>query len=112
MTECVFCKVAAKELESDIVYEDPHVIAIRDINPQAPIHIVVIPKRHIVNITEVKDFSIFDGIFKAISKIALQEKIAKNGFRVVINQGEAAGQTVPHLHFHIIAGRDLSWPPG
>ena len=113
MAECLFCKIANKEIESSIVYEDEKIVAFNDINPQAPVHILVIPKRHIPTLLTVKDEDrdlIFD-IHKVIAKI-VQEKNLAEGFRVVINCGASAGQTVYHLHFHLLGGRKMEWPPG
>ncbi len=106
MEDCIFCKIIKKEIPSDIVYQDENVIAFKDINPQAPIHIIVIPKIHIKSVLEA-DKETIGMIFQAINKIANQEKIEKTGFRVITNCGKNAGQTVEHLHFHILAGREL-----
>jgi len=112
MTDCVFCKIANKEIPSQIVYEDKKTLAFKDINPQAPIHIVVIPKEHYANLFEAPNFKGMEDLFSAIRKIAAENGLDKTGFRVVLNSGQDAGQLVPHLHFHILAGRPLNWPPG
>jgi histidine triad (HIT) family protein len=112
MTDCIFCKIAKKEIPSSVVYEDPEIFAFNDIAPQAPVHILVIPKAHSESFTGLKDFSIVGRIYKVIEKIAAEKGIDKTGFRVVVNHGKAAGQAVPHLHFHLLGGRDLAWPPG
>ena len=105
MTDCLFCKIVDGVIPSTKVYEDDTVLAFRDINPQAPVHILVIPKVHIASAAEVteENADAVAACFKAISKIAAQEHL-DNGFRVISNVGEDAGQTVKHLHFHILAG--------
>ena len=103
---CIFCKIINKEIPSKIVYEDENVLAFNDINPQAPIHIIVIPKKHMKSVLEVDEFTI-SKIFSAINKIAKEQSIDEKGFRVITNCGKDAGQTVNHLHFHILAGKTL-----
>ncbi len=105
MSDCLFCKIAAGEIPSTKVYENEDVLAFRDINPQAPVHILVIPKQHIASAAEIteENADAVAACFKAISAIAKQEHL-DNGFRVISNVGEDAGQTVKHLHFHILAG--------
>lgn len=110
MTDCIFCKIANHEIPTTPVYEDENVIAFNDLNPQAPVHILVIPKKHTASITEVSDEDMMNYLFKAVRKIVKQENISS--FRTVINTGSDAGQTVFHLHIHILAGRPLLWPPG
>jgi len=109
MSDCIFCKIIAGEIPSTKAYEDEQVFAFRDINPQAPVHILVIPKEHIVSAAAVNDKNsqLVARCFEAISKIAAQEKL-DNGFRVISNCGADAGQTVNHLHFHILAGKKMS----
>ena len=113
MDDCLFCKIIAGEIPSTKVYEDDYVFAFLDIEPQAPFHAVVVPKKHISNTTQINsDNSIYIAkIFEAIAKIAEKENLQK-GFRVVNNCGEDGGQTVGHLHFHLLARRYLQWPPG
>lgn len=106
MEDCIFCKIINKEIPSSLVYEDENVVAFNDINPQAPVHIIVVPKKHVANVTEA-DGEMIQNIFTAINKIAMEKGIDKSGFRVVTNCGKDAGQTVEHLHFHILAGRKL-----
>lgn len=105
MSDCLFCKIAAGEIPSTKVYENEDVLAFRDINPQAPVHILVIPKQHIASAADIteENADAVSACFKAISAIAKQEYL-DNGFRVISNVGEDAGQTVKHLHFHILAG--------
>lgn len=108
MSDCIFCKIIAGEIPSTKVYEDEKVFAFRDINPQAPVHILVIPKEHIVSAAAVNadNSQLVARCFEAISKIAVQEKL-DGGFRVISNCGADAGQTVNHLHFHILAGKSM-----
>ena len=106
MEDCIFCKIVKGEIPSTKVYEDENVYAFNDINPAAPIHVLVIPKEHTTNILDTKPETIAK-IFEAINKIAKKEGFAKEGFRVINNCGENAGQTVMHMHFHIIAGKKL-----
>ncbi len=112
--DCLFCKIIAGEIPSTKVYEDDLCYAFRDIAPQAPTHILVIPKEHITSVSAVtpENSSYVARIFEVIAKIAEEEGIAKDGYRVVSNIGERGQQTVPHLHFHVIGGRDMTWPPG
>lgn len=106
--DCIFCKIIAGEIPSTKVYEDDEILAFRDINPQAPVHILVIPKRHIGGVHEVnsENSAVVSKIFVKIAEIAKREGLT-NGYRVVSNVGEDGGQTVPHLHFHILGGRKL-----
>lgn len=112
--DCLFCKIAAKEIPSTTVYEDDLVYAFRDIDPQAPVHILIIPKQHIGSVNEITDenCAIVGHIFKVAAEIAKKEGIAEGGYRVVTNIGENGGQTVGHLHYHMLGGRSLQWPPG
>ena len=108
MSDCIFCKIANGEIPSTIVYEDEYVTAFKDLNPQAPIHILVVPKKHYNNILDVaENDNVISKIYEAINKIANKEGFAKDGFRVINNCGENAGQTVMHMHFHILAGKKL-----
>lgn len=108
MSDCLFCKIVAGEIPSNKVYEDEDVLAFRDINPQAPVHILVIPKTHIPSAAAVdaSNSALAARCLEAIAKIAVQEKL-DTGFRVISNCGPDAGQTVPHLHFHVLAGIDM-----
>lgn len=112
MTDCLFCKIAAGEINSDKVYEDDDYLAFNDIAPQAPTHFLVIPKRHIGRVAEMKndDAALIGGLFAVAGKICADKGIAD--YRLVINNGEGAGQTVFHVHLHVLAGRSLDWPPG
>ena len=109
MNDCIFCKIINKEIPSNIVYEDEEILAFRDINPVAPVHILVIPKKHISSLVDLKqeDELVIGKIYTVINKIAEQEGIAEKGFRVIVNCGEDGGQEVKHLHFHILGGKKL-----
>ena len=110
----LFTKIINKEIPADIVYEDDICLAFRDINPQAPVHVLIIPKKEIVSIGTLtgEDKDILGHIMVTTAKIAKQEGLDKNGYRVVTNIGENGGQSVFHLHFHLLGGRKLTWPPG
>ncbi len=114
MADCIFCKIASGVIKSDIIYKNEKVIAFRDIFPQAPAHIIIIPVEHVEKIEAVKNYGVFREIFEAINAIIKEdaEGLFKNGFRVVANSGRAGGQTVDHVHFHLLAGRQMLWPPG
>ena len=113
MQDCLFCKIVAGEIPSTKIYEDESVYAFADIDPQAPFHAIIIPKEHIASAAEIneKNSHLIAKVFEAVSKIAQQENLEK-GFRVVNNCGEEGGQTVGHIHFHLLARRNLQWPPG
>ena len=108
METCIFCKIIKNEIPSSKVYENDDILAFKDINPQAPVHIIVIPKKHIENILELNDESLLTKIHKAIKEIVKEQNLDKQGFRLVTNTGEDACQTVKHLHFHILGGDKLS----
>jgi len=112
MSECLFCKIAAGEIPSKKVYEDEQCLAFYDIDPQAPTHFLVIPQAHIGSCGEITadNSAVVAHIFEVISKLSKQ--LGLESFRVVSNCGEQAGQSVPHLHFHVLSGRDMTWPPG
>ena len=114
MSDCLFCKIAKGEIPSEKIYEDDKVYAFYDINPEAPTHFLVIPKEHIESANELNDnnIDIVSHIFKVINKLVVELKIADAGYRIINNCGEDGGQTVKHLHFHVIGGRSLNWPPG
>ncbi len=113
MQDCIFCKIAAKQVPADIVFEDERAVAFNDINPQAPVHMLVIPKKHIVGIAEAEagDAELIGHLQLIGAKLA-KEKGISEGYRVVVNSGPRSGQTVMHLHYHVIGGRDMGWPPG
>jgi len=112
--DCLFCKILAGKVPADIVYESDTTIAFRDNNPQAPTHVLIIPRQHVSCINEIDDEhqALVGGLFSAARAIATAEGLADDGYRVVINCNEAAGQTVFHLHLHLLGGRLFSWPPG
>jgi histidine triad (HIT) family protein len=114
MEHCLFCKIATGAIPSQIVYQDDDVVAFTDINPQAPIHILLIPRQHIASMTELtlKDGPILAKLFVTAQKLAHEKGIDESGYRLVTNMGPDAGQSVFHLHFHLLGGRALSWPPG
>ena len=113
MSDCLFCKIVAGEIPSTKIYEDESVYAFADIDPQAPFHAIVIPKEHIASADEINEQNshLIAKIFEAIAKIAAKENLA-DGYRVVNNCGKDGGQTVGHIHFHLLARRNLQWPPG
>ncbi|CAN99202.1 histidine triad nucleotide-binding protein [Sorangium sp. So ce448] len=111
---CIFCKIANKEIPSKVVFEDEHVIAFHDVNPQAPTHALVIPKRHIAGIAQAtpEDEAVLGRLLLAARRVAELTGIAESGFRTVVNSGANAGQTVFHIHVHVMGGRPMAWPPG
>ena len=114
MSDCLFCKILDGEIPCDRVYENEHVIAFRDLNPQAPTHVLVIPRKHIstVNDLTADDKNIVGEMVLAAQQVAKQEDIDESGYRLVMNCNEGAGQTVFHIHLHILGGRTMNWPPG
>ncbi|MCW9014280.1 MAG: histidine triad nucleotide-binding protein [Gammaproteobacteria bacterium] len=114
MTDCIFCKIIAGEIPGDIIYQDDDVLAFRDLNPQAPTHALVIPKKHISTINDIQsdDAELVGKMFLAAQKIAKDDGIAEPGYRTVMNCNSGAGQTVFHIHLHVLGGRAMSWPPG
>ncbi len=113
MADCLFCKIVAHEIDSDIVYESERVVAFRDINPAAPTHLLLIPSEHVASAAELEEGhgEMLAEVFGAAASLARQHDL-HGGYRLVTNVGRDAGQSVHHLHFHLIGGRDLSWPPG
>ncbi len=112
--ECIFCKIAQGEISAKKVYEDDRVLAFHDIAPQAPVHILIIPKKHYSNLVELdeKDKELVGHIFLVANKLAKEMGFDGRGFRIVVNCNRDGGQTVFHLHFHLLAGRQMHWPPG
>ncbi|MFL0247418.1 histidine triad nucleotide-binding protein [Candidatus Clostridium stratigraminis] len=114
MDNCIFCSIIAGKIPSEKVFEDEKVLAFKDINPEAPVHIIIIPKKHInsINDLEYNDSELIGHIYNVAKEIAADLKINESGYRVVTNCGKDAGQSVSHLHFHLLGGRSLTWPPG
>lgn len=115
MSDCIFCKIATKEIPTQPVYEDDMVIAFNDLEPQAPVHVLIIPKKHITSLlaTTVEDKEFLAHITcDVIPMLAKKLNIDESGFRIVVNTGKEGGQTVMHLHFHLLGGRSMQWPPG
>jgi histidine triad (HIT) family protein len=112
--DCLFCKIAAGEIPADVVYQDEHVVAFRDISPKAPTHVLLIPRRHVASAKELgaQDGEMLGRLFSVAAQIARDAGVAESGYRLVTNVGSDAGQSVFHLHFHLLGGRSLSWPPG
>lgn len=114
MTDCLFCKIIQKAIPARIVHEDDHALAFDDINPQAPVHTLIIPKMHVSTVQDCldKDADLLAHLLSACTHVAKQKGVADAGYRIVTNTGRDAGQTVFHLHFHVLGGRHLNWPPG
>lgn len=114
MADCLFCRIAAREIPADIVHEDERLVAFADIAPQAPTHVLIIPRRHIPTLDDLtdEDAGLVGSMVCLASRIAAERGHAAAGYRTVFNCNQAAGQTVFHIHLHLLAGRDLTWPPG
>ena len=112
--DCLFCKILEKKIPATVVYEDEHTLAFRDIRPVAPTHVLVVPKKHVDGIRALgaEHASTIGHVLVAAGNVARQEGLEADGYRVVVNDGDAAGQTVHHLHVHVLGGRELAWPPG
>jgi histidine triad (HIT) family protein len=112
MSDCIFCKIIAGQIPAKLEYQNEHVVAFRDINPQAPTHILVIPRKHIARLSELGevDHALMGECVRAANHVAKQEELT--GYRLVVNNGEEAGQTVWHIHWHVVGGRPMRWPPG
>ena len=111
-SECLFCRFILREIPATVVAENEHAIAFRDINPQAPVHVVVIPKQHIPSLNEARDASTIGHLSLLAAEIARAEGLAERGYRTVVNTNADAGQTVFHVHLHLLGGRPMGWPPG
>ena len=111
---CLFCRIAAGEIPAKVVFEDDYTLAFRDIDPKAPTHVLVIPRRHIASVNDLDalDADLVGRLFLTAREIAAAEGIAEAGYRLVMNTGADAGQSVAHIHLHLLGGRDLAWPPG
>ena len=114
MTDCVFCKIIAGQIPGSLVYEDQDVAAFRDINPQAPLHVLIVPRRHIATLNDLTqaDDAVVGSMFRAAAALAKRHGYADRGYRTVFNTNREAGQTVFHIHLHLLGGRALGWPPG
>lgn len=114
MAECIFCQIVGGAIPTTMLYEDDQVVAFDDINPQARVHILVIPKRHVVSLDDTRDSdsALLGQLLVVCGKMARERDIVESGYRVVANTGRAAGQSVFHLHFHVLGGRSFEWPPG
>jgi histidine triad (HIT) family protein len=110
--DCLFCRIARKEIPANIVTEDEHSVVFRDINPQAPVHVLVIPREHVASLDQVSDPMLVGRLLQTAAEVARQEGIAERGYRTVLNTNPDGGQTVFHLHVHLLGGRRLAWPPG
>lgn len=112
--DCIFCKIIRGEIPADIAFEDEQVLAFNDINPQAPVHVLIIPKEHIPTLNDIKAVhrSYLSAMFTAAQQVALERGIADEGYRLVLNCRELAGQSVFHIHMHLLGGREMHWPPG
>jgi len=114
VTSCIFCEIVAGRLSADIVYQDEQALAFRDRNPQSPVHILVIPREHIIGPLDVSvvNESVVGHLVAVAAQVARTEGIAEDGYRLVLNQGKNGGQSVFHIHLHVLGGRHLAWPPG
>ncbi len=114
MADCIFCQIVQHKMQAKVVYEDNEIIAFRDISPQAPVHILIVPKKHIPSVNDLSEVDdvLIGRIHRVSKKIAKDESCVETGFRLVLNTGPDAGQAVEHLHFHLFGGRKFSWPPG
>lgn len=112
--QCLFCRIASGEIPAELVYQTPEVLAFRDISPQAPTHILIIPRTHISSVTDLQegDSEMMGKLFLAARELARKEGIHEGGYRMVVNAGADAGQTVFHIHMHLLGGRGMGWPPG
>jgi histidine triad (HIT) family protein len=110
--DCLFCRIVRKEIPAKLVAEDEHCVAFRDINPQAPVHVLVIPREHVPSLDHTRDAAMLGRLSLMAAEIARNEGITANGYRTVMNTNAAAGQTVFHVHLHLLGGRSMHWPPG
>lgn len=114
MTDCLFCKIRDGDIPADVVYENDDVLAFKDVNPQAPIHVLIVPRKHISTVNDVQqeDDKVMGQLFLAAQHIAAEQGVAEDGYRLVVNCNAVAGQTVFHIHMHLLANRNMTWPPG
>jgi histidine triad (HIT) family protein len=109
---CIFCRIARGEIPAQIVVNNKDIAAFKDLNPQAPVHILIIPKKHVASLDDANDSDLLGRMMALAAAIARQEGIAKSGYRTVVNTGKDGGQSVAHLHIHLLGGRAMTWPPG
>jgi histidine triad (HIT) family protein len=111
---CLFCRIVAGEISADVVYQDERSVAFRDINPQAPVHVLVIPRDHMESLDDAsqRDEALLGHLLRVAARIANEQGLSESGYRTVANTGAGAGQSVSHLHLHVLGGRSMSWPPG
>jgi histidine triad (HIT) family protein len=114
MSDCLFCGIVEGKIKANVVYQDDALVAFKDIAPKAPVHILIIPRKHTVGVSDIaeQDRDLIGRIFQVAAKLAREQGIAESGYRVVVNSGPDAGQSVFHLHYHLLGGRQMSWPPG
>ena len=110
--DCLFCRIVRKEIPANIVFENEQYVAFRDINPQAPLHVLVVPREHVASLNEATDAGLIGGLSLVAAQLAKREGVAEGGYRTLINTNRDAGQTVFHVHLHLLGGRALGWPPG
>jgi histidine triad (HIT) family protein len=114
MSDCLFCGIVDGKIKANIVHQSERIVAFKDITPKAPVHILIIPRKHVASVLDidVDDAALIGEIFQVARRLAREHGIADSGFRVVVNSGADAGQTVFHLHYHLLGGRQMGWPPG
>ena len=114
MSDCLFCKIIGGQIPGNIVFQDDQLVAFKDINPQAPLHVLIVPRRHIASLNDLTpaDDALVGSLFRAAAALAKEHGYAERGYRTVFNTNREAGQTVFHIHLHLLAGRPLTWPPG
>jgi len=114
MSDCLFCNIVDGKIKANLVYQDDSIVAFKDIAPKAPVHILIIPRKHLVSVSDIAetDRALIGEIFQVAARLAREQGIADSGYRVVVNSGADAGQSVLHLHYHLLGGRQMTWPPG
>lgn len=114
MSDCLFCGIADGQVKANLVYQDEDIVAFKDVAPKAPVHILIIPRKHLIRVSDIAepDRALIGKIFQVAARLAREQGIDHSGYRVVVNSGADAGQSVLHLHYHLLGGRPMSWPPG
>ena len=114
MNDCLFCGIVEGKVKANLVYQDDSIVAFKDIAPKAPVHILIIPRKHLVSVSDIAaaDLALIGEIFQVAARLAREQGVADSGYRVVVNSGADAGQSVFHLHYHLLGGRQMTWPPG